>query len=554
MAAQGRATWKSGARFVLAAIGSAVGLGNILRFPFVAYKHGGSAFLVPYALACLLLGVPVLGLEIFAGSVTRLASPGASVALAGPRARGVGLAGALGALLLNAYYNALMAWAWRFLFASLFESLPWGNTAASAERFFYDDVLEICDDSTFAGGSLGGLNPALVAALALQYAIVVACCLRGVKTVGNVVLVTVPLPILLLVALLVRAATLEGASEGVREYILRFDAASLSERSTYTDAGAQIFFGIGIGLAVMPAYASKLASGPQGTVLFTWLIVLTNAMCSILAGFVVFCMLGHLAHQEGVAVGEVVQGGFSLAFVTVPVACSLMPWPGLWSALFFLSLIALGVDSAMSMLEAVVACVTDTCDAAARNVPLVTASVGAASFAFSLVFVTRCGYFAVDIVDSFVSTYILLLVGMVECIVFGWVRGGAERLADDVLQGGRRLAGSPAGDGLCSNPPGARRRKRAMWRRGTFWLPFAWPLLVRVVTPALILALILDFVSKHAESVYGGYAPWSVGVFGWGLCTGLSLLAFLVPALVPCNATVAPDQLLSSVELQRARR
>ena len=134
----GRPRWGSTAEFVLAAIGSAVGLGNLLRFPYMVYKHGGCAFLVPYALAVVFLGVPILAMELALGQV---AQSGCVDALAAMHARawGIGAAATAGAFLLASYYCAVLAWAWCFLAATWQPTMPWSDGRAAA--FFVDDVL-----------------------------------------------------------------------------------------------------------------------------------------------------------------------------------------------------------------------------------------------------------------------------------------------------------------------------------------------------------------------------------------------------------------------------
>lgn len=121
-----RPRWGSTSEFILAAVGSAVGLGNLLRFPHMVYKHGGLAFLVPYALAVIFLGVPVLAMELALGQVAQAGCVDALAAMHG-RAWGIGCAATLAAFLLASYYCAVLAWAWCFLVATWSKVLPWSD-------------------------------------------------------------------------------------------------------------------------------------------------------------------------------------------------------------------------------------------------------------------------------------------------------------------------------------------------------------------------------------------------------------------------------------------
>ena len=134
------------------AVGSAVGLGNLLRFPYVTYAHGGAAFLIPYGLAVACLGVPVLWMELMLGQVLQRGVVD-GLACLHARAWGVGVAATLVAFLLASYYSAIMSWVWVFLAASLADACPWADGAARG--FFFDDALGRRDDADVASRGLG---------------------------------------------------------------------------------------------------------------------------------------------------------------------------------------------------------------------------------------------------------------------------------------------------------------------------------------------------------------------------------------------------------------
>ena len=269
--AGGRPRWGSTAEFILAAIGSAVGLGNLLRFPFMVYKHGGCAFLVPYALAVVFLGVPILAMELALGQV---AQSGCVDALAAMHARawGIGAAATAGAFLLASYYCAVLAWAWCFLAATWQPTMPWSDGRAAA--FFVDDVLARWDgdgtsgrpddrDGTdgavaaFERRGLGPMNWWLVLGLTLTWAMCFLCVKRGAESAGKAVWITVPLPYLALFVLFFKGVFAPGAGAGITAYLGTIELATLGRGEAWIDAVAQIFFGLSVCCGAMPAYASN---------------------------------------------------------------------------------------------------------------------------------------------------------------------------------------------------------------------------------------------------------------------------------------------------------
>merc|ERR1711865_340764 len=139
--APARGRWKSNLVFILATVGACVGLGNFWRFPYQVYQHGGGAFLIPYLLALLLIGVPIVTLELILGARMQSGILGAMVKIH-PRAGGVGFAAALLGICFATYYCVLMAWTWIYFIGSFKSTLPWSTdnealAEVKAEDYFY---------------------------------------------------------------------------------------------------------------------------------------------------------------------------------------------------------------------------------------------------------------------------------------------------------------------------------------------------------------------------------------------------------------------------------
>jgi len=424
--------WKSNTAFLFAAVGAAIGLGNIVRFPFLAFRHGGAAFLIPYLLALVLLGLPILGLEFMLGQRMRAYGAIRSLALVHARAWGVGAVAVFASVLIMLTYNVVMAWSWVFLFNAFKTHLPWGLDLTSSTTFFTESIQGI--DATYKecgiipGGAdtcgLGKVQWQLVLGLGVQYILLFLALSKGKKLVGKVVMVTMPLPFFMLCVIFFYALTLDGHGQGVSAYIGKLDVGKLGSGGPWVDGVAQIFYGIGLASGGLIAYGAGNPSDAK-VVMNTWIVGLSNSLFSFFSGFAVFMVIGFLADQQGRTVGsyEDSLGGYSLAFKTFPVALNHFP-PGaaqFFCVLFFAMLILLGFDSAMLLVEGVVAALKDWSPCFERHEGRCVGLVCSLGFAFGLVFCTQGGEAVLDIIDHFSSTYCLLLVGLLECIVVGWV-------------------------------------------------------------------------------------------------------------------------------------
>jgi NSS family neurotransmitter:Na+ symporter len=401
----------------MAAVGSAVGLGNVWRFPATAYANGGGAFFIPYIVALITTGIPLMILEYGVGQMFQGSAPKA-LGRVNKTFEWVGWFALGTASIISFYYAAVMAWSWHFLVASFryafADALPW---AGGPETYFNQNVLNVAD----SGREIWHLQWPLVLGLALTWGLVFLIIHRGVRRVGRIVLITVPLPVVLLLILAVRGITLEGAGDGI-EYYLKPDFAKLSDPQVWLAAYGQIFFSLSLGFGIMIAYASY--NRRRGDITNNAFITsLANCATSFFAGFAVFSVLGFLAFKEGKPVEDVVQAGSGLAFVTYPTAISKLRelgdfWPPFVAILFFLTLLSLGIDSLFSLVEAAVAGLHDKFPWLSRN--LLTTGMCVAGFLSGLLFVTRGGGAWIDVFNRWCNDYGLAFVGLMECLAIGY--------------------------------------------------------------------------------------------------------------------------------------
>jgi NSS family neurotransmitter:Na+ symporter len=482
-----RAQWKTQMGFLLAAIGSAVGLGNIWRFPYLCYENGGGAFLIPYLTALVTTGIPLMMLELGLGHRMRGSAPMAFARIS-PRWEWLGWWMVLFVMFgICLYYCVVIAWCVNFLALSL--DLGWGG---DPNAFFFKEFL-----GTTAGPHvLGDVRSPILVSLLIVWLINWGITFFGVQH-GIEQANTVFMPLLVtLTALLVGwALTLPGAGEGIARYLTP-DFAKLAQPQVWVAAFGQIFFTLSIGFGIMIAYASYL---PRRTNLNTnaTITCVADSCYSLLAGFAVFGTLGYMAHETGRPFEEVVTKGIGLAFVAYPQAISLLPkFASVFGMAFFLALIVAGISSSISILEAFTAAVVDKFHYPRRLVVSVLAVLG---FVGGIVFTTQGGLYWVDIADHFLSQYGLFLACILQALVVGWLFG-ASKLRDYI-------------------------NEHSAWRNAR---AFSWA--IRWLIPVVLVVLVVHGLALELRQPYGGY-PWvAVILIGWGWLLATWVVSLFVAA------------------------
>ena len=403
-----REQWKSQLGFLLAAVGSAIGLGNIWRFSYMAYDNGGGAFLIPYVVALLTAGIPLLILEFGIGH-ERIGSAPLAYAKISRNWEWLGWWAVTFVMFgVVLYYIVVIAWCLNFFLLSF--NLGWGN---DPNAFFFNDFLSVSK----APSEIGAIRPAIFAALAviwfLNWLIVYRGVRKGIELANKIFM---PLLFFLTAVLVFWSLTLDGAIDGLRAYLTP-DFSKLSSPKVWIDAYSQIFFTLSLGFGIMIAYASYLPKNANisRNAILTGLI---NSGYSLFAGVAVFSVLGFMATSQGKPVSEIVSQSIGLAFVAYPQAVSLMPGGNLFGAIFFFCLVVAGLSSSISIIEAFTSAVVDKFGL--RRGLLVTA-VSILGFLGSIVFTTQAGLLWLDIVDHFLTHYGLVVVGILECILVGWL-------------------------------------------------------------------------------------------------------------------------------------
>ena len=481
-----REQWNTQLGFLLAAIGSAIGLGNIWRFSYLAYEHGGGAFLIPYLIALLTAGIPLLMLEYGIGH-ERIGSAPLAYCKIHKRFEWLGWWSVIFVMFgIELYYSVIIAWCLNYFVLSF--DLSWGS---DPNQYFFQDFLKL----NKSPGNLGEIRTPILFSLIMVWLISWAVVYRGVQKgieLANKILM--PLLLMLTLILVAWSLQLEGALAGIKVYVTP-DFSKLSNPKVWIDAYSQIFFTLSLGFGIMIAYASYL---PEKTNITrnAILIAFTNSGYSLLTGFGVFAVLGFMAHSEGKAIADVVTQSIGLAFVAYPKAISLMPGGNLFGAIFFLCLTVAGLSSAVSIMEAFISAVIDKFD---FNRKLLVTLVSMAGLLGGIVFTTQAGLLWLDIIDHFITHYGLVPVGILECLIIGWAFN-LPMLQEHIN------------------------------RISSFQLGKGWNFLVKLFIPLILSIILIGDLYNELQAPYEGYSWAALILIGrdWLLLTLLA--AFVIAA------------------------
>ncbi|KAF5005903.1 hypothetical protein FDECE_7661 [Fusarium decemcellulare] len=411
----GRDKWPSRTSFVLAAMGGAVGLGNLLRYPSVVFANNGLAWFIPYFIALFFLGMPVLLLEISLGQAYR-----GSVVVAfngiNKRAKGLGFAVIMTGFVVATYYVPILAWTMHYFRTSFHSPLPW---TGRGQEFYMQDVIANPDpippesSSGYVDYPSRGMVGETVGWCAFMWFLVWLCMFKGVGITGRVVYFTMGLPVVMLIIILGRSVSLPDARTGIKYYFAEWNGYRLGNGQIWQGACGQIFFSIGVGFGYFTSYASyntKFANAVQDTLI----IASCNSLYEITAGFAVFGVIGFLGYSPDDS--SISLSTFTVGFLTYPLALAEMPGANVWSVFFFFTLVLLGLSSAFALMESLV---TLICDSGwARKYPRtpICSAIIVMAFLLSLIYCTEFGFYLLDAVDTWTNNLCLIFVVWVECV------------------------------------------------------------------------------------------------------------------------------------------
>ena len=489
-AAAPRAQWTGRVGFILSAIGSAVGLGKIGRFPGVAYENGGGAFLIPYLIALLTAGIPILFLDYAIGHRFRGAAPTAFRRLGGIRAgrwtESLGWFQVCIAFVIALYYTAVVAWSMSYFVFSF--DLRWGDDTA---KFFTEDYLKVGEP----GFSLEFVPAVLIPLVIVWIATIIVLALGVARGLQRVNVIFLPLLVVAFALLVVRALFLDGAGEGLNA-LFTPNWEALGNPNVWIAAYSQIFFSLSIAFGIMITYASyrKRRSNLTGPGL---VVAFANSSFELLAGIGVFATLGFFAFQQGVGVDQL-EGisGPTLSFITFPAIVSQMPGGPIFGALFFGSLVMAGFTSLVSVLQVVSAAFQEKFGLTRRESAVRVG--GVAAILSILLFSTTTGLLALDTADQWANNIGIVASAVIMTVLVIWVL---------------RLG------------PELRAHLNAV---STFKVGRVWVLGVGVLAPVVLGYMLVQRVITLIIDGYSGLPSWYLLVFGWGAIFAMALGAVIL--------------------------
>jgi NSS family neurotransmitter:Na+ symporter len=407
---ENRAQWGTRTGFIMAAVGSAIGLGNIWRFPATAYENGGGAFFLPYLFALLTAGIPLLILEFTIGHKYRGSGPLSFFRL-NKNAEWLGWWQVAVSFIISTYYAVVIAWAISYTIFSF--NLSWGDDTTN---FLVADYLKVG-----AAGEVGSLVPSVFIPLIIIWLVTLGILFKGVKKgieLANKIFI--PTLIVMFLIIVVRAITLEGAGAGLTAFFEpRWD--TILDGKVWVAAYGQIFFSLSIAFAIMITYSSYLPkkSDINNNAFITGF---ANSGFELLAGIGVFAALGFMALQQNISVPELAEqgvGGVGLAFMVFPQIINEFPgFNQFFGVLFFLSLVFAGMSSLISISETYIAGLQEKFNISRNKSVLFGGGLAAI---ISLLYATEGGLNFLDVTDYFVNQFGIALAGLVEVIMISWV-------------------------------------------------------------------------------------------------------------------------------------
>uniref|UniRef100_A0A8C8A4I0 Transporter n=1 Tax=Oryzias sinensis TaxID=183150 RepID=A0A8C8A4I0_9TELE len=494
-----RETWGKKIDFLLSVIGFAVDLANVWRFPYLCYKNGGGAFLIPYILFLVIAGMPLFYMELALGQYNREGA--ATVWKICPVFKGVGYAVIVIALYVGFYYNVIIAWSLYYLYSSMTAELPWlkcgnswnsinctdpqhinasffdknisyaNNKFTPASEYYERGVLHLHESKGIEDLGLPRLE--LTLCLVVVVFILYFSLWKGVKSSGKVVYITATMPYVVLFVLLIRGITLPGALNGIKAY-LNF---SLSELNN---------------LQVRCVYLQLNETFKINLFVLSWsrdaiLTSAVNCITSFVSGFAIFSVLGYMAQKYNMDIKAVATDGAGLVFIIYPEAISTLPGSTFWAIVFFIMLLTLGIDSSMGGMEAVITGLSDDFKFLKRNRKLFTFATAFGTFLMALICVTNGGIYVLTLLDKYAAGTSILFAVLIEAIGVSWFYG-VDRFSEDIEQ-------------MMGFKPG-----------------LYWRLCWKFVSPVFLLFVVLASTVTSSGLKYNDYVfpPWA-NLLGWGV-------------------------------------
>ena len=296
-----------------------------------------------------------------------------------------------------------------------------------------------------------------------------------------------------MIIIAIRAVNLEGAAEGLNT-LFTPDWSKVMDPKVWVAAYGQVFFSLSLAMGIMMTYSSYL---PKKTDINNSAFMTAFANCGFefLSAIAVFSILGFMASAKGIPMSEVVSSGVGLAFVVFPAVFTEMGSVGtLLGVLFFLCLLFAGLTSSVSLIEAVSAPFIDKFGWARNKVVAIICLIG---FSIGILYSTGAGLYLLDIIDNFINNYGIVVVGLLEVVLIGWI----------------------------VNPDIVREHTNEI---SYFKIGKWWNICVKFVTPTILIFMLAQSIITEIKTPYGGYDLSALFAYGWSIIGFGIILALII--------------------------
>nr|XP_022325393.1 uncharacterized protein LOC111125661 isoform X3 [Crassostrea virginica] len=397
----------------------------------------------------------------------------------------------------------------------IFLNSSWVNSrklTSPSEEYFYNRVLKRSSSMS----ELGSVQYELALCLLLCWVIVFICLVKGVRTSGKVAYFVVIFPFLIMLTLLVRALTMEGNMTGIKFYVTpKWE--KLQEPSVWADAAVQVFFSLSVcmgGLTTLASY-NKFHNNIYSDAI---LVCLGDTLMSVLAGFSVFAFMGVLSNELDTDIEKVITTGPGLTFVVNPAAMSYFPIAPLWSILFFLMIIMLGLSTQFVQIETVITAIMDENISVFRGKRIVVLFlVCSVLFFLGLPLSTQGGIYVLTLIDEYAAGFATMVNGVFMCIAIGWVYG-VRQFCTDI----KHMIGHSVG----------------------YWWKAMWKVFSPIIITFIIIFSAIGYKSLSDKYSSESYPPWSE-ILGFFI-TSIPVLA--IPLWIICKLALSKGDLVKRLK------
>ncbi|MCI1965026.1 MAG: sodium-dependent transporter [Oscillospiraceae bacterium] len=485
-----REQWGTRWGFILAAVGSAIGLGNIWRFPYVAYKNGGGAFLIPYIFALLTTGLSFVALEFVIGKKYRGSAP-LSFFRINRHMEFVGWWQFAISFVIMTYYSVILGWSASYIGFSATQA--WGT---DTKAFFFDSYLHVLPGASIT--NFGGVEWRVLIPLLVIWIVTLGISYRGIKKGIEIVSkIAIPTLVVLFLVFVVRAVTMQGSELGLNAFFQpQWD--QMLNPEIWKAAYSQIFYSLSLAMGIMITYSSYLPRKTD-TTNNAFIAAFSNSSFELLAGIGIFAALGFMAYNSGVEVKDLAAGGIGLVFVVLPEIINQLPLPQVFGTVFFLCLLIAGITSLISLLEVCISAAKEKFGWDRHRSVMV---VGGLATVVSFAYATHGGMYLLDVVDNFVNGFGVLPSAVVEIALVLWVFRQMKPLMEEA-------------------------NRYSQIRLGNYF-----KISLGLITPVMLVIILFSSLVSNIQTVYGGYPVDFVALFGWGVILLMLVFAVLV-ARVP---------------------